>query len=102
MAFAAFSSITGAAGGAASRANGTYLQAHFRRVCRRRGAKKAALAAGHSAFVRCIAMIQEGTEYQDLGAPYFDERAKSTVTRKLADRLKQLGYVVTLEPLAAA
>jgi transposase len=89
-------------GWAASRADGTYLQAHFRRVCRRRGVKKAALAAGHSAFVRCVAMIQGGSEYRELGASYFDQRAKTTVTRKLVNRLNQLGYAVTLQPLAAA
>lgn len=89
-------------GWAASRANGTYLQAHFRRVCRRRGAKKAALAAGHSAFVRCVAMIQDGGDYRELGGAYFDERAKTKVTNKLVHRLTQLGYEVTLTPLAAA
>lgn len=89
-------------GWAAWRANGTYLQAHFRRVCRRGGVKKAALAAGHSAFVRCVAMIQEATDYRELGTAYFDERAKTKITRKLVDRLNQLGYAVTLEPLAAA
>jgi transposase len=87
-------------GWAASRATGTYLQAHFRRVCHRRGAKKAALAAGHSAFVRCIAIIQQGTD-RELGGSYFDERAKNKVTRKLVARLEQLGYTVDLKPLAA-
>jgi len=85
-------------GWATSRANGTYLQAHFRRVCSRRGAKK---AAGHSAFVRCIAMIQKGADYRELGADYFDQRAKTATAKKLVQRLKGLGYEVKLEPLAA-
>jgi hypothetical protein len=89
-------------GWAASRAKGTYLPAHFRRVCRRRGGvKKAALAAGHSAFVRCVAMMQKGTDYHELGAAYFDERAKAATTKRLVGRLKKLGYEVKLEPLAA-
>lgn len=88
-------------GWAASRANGTYLQAHFRRVCSRRGAKKAALAAGHSAFVRCVTMVSRGTNYQELGGAYFDERAKEATTKRLVARLKQLGYEVNLQPIAA-
>jgi hypothetical protein len=47
-------------------------------------------------------MIPEGCDYRERGAAYFDERAKTKVTQKLVARLTQLGYTVTLEPLAAA
>lgn len=89
------------AGWACSRATGTYLQAHFKRICSRRGAKKAAVAAAHSVFVRCVVMAQQGTHYQELRGTYFDERAKAAVTKRLVNRLKELGYDVKLEPLAA-
>ena len=86
---------------AASRANDTYLQAHFRRLCGRRGAKKAALATAHSLFVRCVVLTARGTPYHELGGTYFDERKKETVVRRLTQRLQKLGFQVTLAPQAA-
>jgi len=77
------------------------MQAHFRRICSRRGAKKAALAAGHSLFERCVILTQRGTEYHELGGTYFDERKKESVTRRLTRRLESLGFKVTLETRAA-
>jgi len=87
---------------ACSRANHTYMQAHFRRLCTRRGAKKAALAVGHSLFVRCVEMTRHGTAYQELGGTYFDERKKQAVTLRLVRRLQALGYAVNLHPLPSA
>jgi transposase len=85
----------------AQRATGTYMQAHFRRVCSRRGAKKAAVAVGHSLFVRCLELVRQGTEYRDLGGAYFDQRRKDIVARRMVKRLEDLGFDVTLNPKAA-
>ena len=38
------------------------MQAHFRRICSRRGCKKAALAAGHSIFIRCVILTAGGDD----------------------------------------
>lgn len=89
------------AGWAASRANDTYMQAHFRQIAIRRGPKKAALAVGHSLFVRCVAMTHQGTTYAELGPTYFDERRKEAVTKRLVQRLERLGYKVALDTPAA-
>jgi transposase len=85
----------------AQRANGTYMQAHFRRICARRGAKKAAGAVAHSLFVRCYQMVATGSEYNELGGTYFDQRRKDAVRNRLVKRLEGLGYHVTLAPQAA-
>ena len=85
----------------AQRANGTYRQAHFRRIQVRRGPRKAAVAVAHSLFVRCFLLVARGGEYQELGANYFDERRKDQVTRRLVRRLEAMGYKVSLNAEAA-
>jgi len=85
----------------AQRANNTYMQAHFRRICSRRGAKKAATAVAHSLFVRCFVITNTGECYRELGPTYFDQRRKDAVTRRMVNRLEQLGFQVTLTPKAA-
>jgi transposase len=90
------------AGWACSRANNTYMQAHFRRICGRRGVKKAALAVGHSLFVRCVELTRRGGEYHELGGTYFDQRKEQAVTNRLVRRLQSLGYAVDLKKLNPA
>jgi len=85
-------------GWAASRANGTYMQAHFRRLCSRRGAKKAVMAVAHSQFLRCVLLSTlPGECYQELGGDFFDRRNERHATRRLVTRLESLGYKVALE-----
>jgi transposase len=86
---------------AASHTQGTYLSAHFRRVCSRRGPKKAAMAVAHSILVRAYHLLKDETEYNELGGRYFDERQKQITTRRLIRRLESLGMKVTVEPQAA-
>ncbi|MCB9852524.1 MAG: IS110 family transposase [Planctomycetaceae bacterium] len=80
----------------AQRANGTYLQAHFRRIRSKRGPRKAAVAVAHSILVRCYLLAKTGDDYKDLGSTYFDDRAKTAITQRLVRRLKNLGYQVEL------
>jgi hypothetical protein len=47
-------------------------------------------------------MLKDGTLYQDLGANYFDNRAKNGHIVRLVNRLKNLGYTVQLTPLQEA
>lgn len=46
------------------------------------GAGKAALAAAHVAFVRCVMLTRNGTTYKGLGGIFFDERAKLATAKK--------------------
>jgi transposase len=85
-------------GWGAGRARRTYLGAQYVRLLRRRGAKKAALAVGHSILVAVYYMLRDGVGYRDLGAEHFDRLAAERLTHHYVHRLEQLGHRVTLEP----
>ena len=87
---------------AAGRTQGTYLASQYRRLAARRGSKRAAVAVGHTILVMVYHLLREGTEYEDLGPSYFDERDRVAVERRLVRRLEQLGYRVSLEQAQAA
>ena len=78
----------------------TYLGAQFHRIAARRGAKRAAVAVGHSLLIIVHALLSRGTTFTDLGANYFDERDRDRVRRRLTRRLQALGYTVSLGPAA--
>ncbi len=87
---------------AAGRTQGAYLASQYRRLAARRGSKRAAVAVGHTILVMVYHLLRDGTEYEDLGASYFDERDRVAVERRLVRRLEQLGYRVSLEQAQAA
>jgi hypothetical protein len=81
----------------------TYLAAQYHRLAARRGAKKAAVAVGHSILVIVYHLLSDPDhqeEYRDLGATYFDERDRAALERRLVQRLEALGHKVTLQPAA--
>jgi len=86
---------------AATRKNGSYLQAQFHRLRARRGAKKAIGAVAASILTAAYHMLKDGTLYHDIGPNHFDRRAKTVQTKRLLSRLERLGYAVQLTPLAA-
>jgi len=85
----------------ASRTKGSYLQAQYLRLRSRRGAKKAVCAVAASILTAAYHMLKNGTVYQDLGASYFDNRAKDKQALRLVSRLKNLGFQVQIKPVAA-
>jgi transposase len=85
----------------ASRTKDSYLQAQYLRLRSRRGAKKAVCAVAASILTASYHMLKDGTVYQDLGAAYFDNRAKDKQALRLLNRLKNLGFEVQIRPLAA-
>jgi transposase len=85
----------------ASRTKGSYLQAQYLRLRSRRGAKKAVCAVAASILTAVYHMLKNGTIYQDLGASYFDNRAKDKQALRLVNRLKNLGFEVQITPKAA-
>ena len=87
---------------AVGRSKDNYLSAQYRRLASRRGKKRAAVAVAHSILVIAYHLLKNGTVYTDLGADYFDRRNEQHIQRQLVKRLEQLGYKVTVEPLAAA
>lgn len=86
---------------AAGRTKTTYLGAQFRRLLPRKGKKRAAVAVAHSILVIAYHVLNRHEPYHDLGANYFDERARQAVERRLVHRLEALGYEVALQPSGA-
>ena len=85
---------------AAGRSRNTYLSAHFWRLARRIGKKKASVAVGHSILVICWHLLMEDCDYDDLGGDYFTRRAQPDRHRDhLVKQLHGLGYRVTLDRL---
>jgi transposase len=93
--------VLGEAAVAAGRTD-TFLGERYRRIARRRGAKKAIVAVGRSILVIVWQLLADPTaRYHDLGPGFYDtrinaDRAKRNHIRQLA----ALGYKVTLEPAA--
>jgi len=87
---------------AASRTKGTYLAAQYRRLVKRRGAKRALVAVGHTLLVMIYQVLKKGTVYAELGADFLERLEPERLTRQLVKRLEALGHKVTLEPCPAA
>jgi transposase len=85
---------------AAARSRDTYLRSQYYRLKPRRGAKRAIVAVAHSILVSAYHIIKDGTEYQELGPNYLDQRGKEALCRQLTRRLNRLGFRVTIEPAA--
>jgi transposase len=78
----------------------TYLGEQYRRIRARRGAKRAAVAVGHSILVIFYHMVKTGESYQEKGADYFLNRDKEQIQRRLVRQLERLGNTVILQPQA--
>lgn len=76
----------------------TYLGAQYRRLARRIGANRAAMAVAHSIVVILHHVIRSGQVFVDLGSRYFEERDRTAITRQAVRRLEGLGHRVTLAP----
>ncbi len=93
--------VLGNAAAAAGRTN-TFLGERYRRIARRRGAKRAIVAVGHSILVIAWHLLSDpDARFHDLGPDYYamridPERRKRNHVRQL----EALGYTVTLEPAA--
>ena len=86
---------------AAARSRDTYLAAQYWRLARRIGKQKAAIAVGHSILVIAWHLLANDCDYNDLGGDYFIQRDTERARHRAIAQLEQLGYHVTLEPVAA-
>lgn len=84
---------------ATTRRSNNYLSALYHRIARRRGDKRAILAVAHAIIVIIHNIIAKGTVYQDLGPEYFDQRNKEHIVRRAIQRVEQLGFKVTIQPV---
>ncbi len=80
----------------------TFLGARYRRIARRRGTKRAAVAVGRSILTIVWHLLSNpDTRFTDLGADHYDRRISTTATTRHHVRgLQALGYTVTLQPVA--
>jgi transposase len=78
----------------------TYLGEQYRRLRKRRGAKRAAVAVGHSILIIFYCMMTTGEPYHEKGPDYFRNQNSGKGERQLVRRLEQLGYQVTAPPAA--
>lgn len=90
------------AGWAASHTKNTYLGTRFRHVARRRGAKRAVLAVGHTILKIAHRLLSDPSlDYKDLGPEHFAPASKERLAQDLVRRLNKLGYKVNIDTTAA-
>ena len=78
----------------------TFLGERYRRIARRRGAKRAIVAVGRSVLIIVWHLLADPTaRFHDLGAGCYDTRSNAERTKRNHIRqLEALGYKVTLQP----
>jgi transposase len=86
---------------AASHSRHSYLGAQFRRINKRRGPKRAAIAVAHSILVIAYHVLRDGVGFHDLGADYFDRMDTTKLKRYHLRRLAELGCDVSTVTWAA-
>ena len=82
---------------AATRKRDSYLHAQFLRIKGRRGAKKAIIAVASSMLTAAYFMLRDGVVYEDLGPRHFADQDKQRITKRLLQRLHDLGVVVEVK-----
>ncbi|MDQ6947337.1 MAG: hypothetical protein M3256_13975 [Actinomycetota bacterium] len=87
---------------AATRTKDTYPAAHYQRVKRNRGHKKAVVAVAHTILVIIWHLLDQGVDYHELGGDFFVARDANSARRRAVRQLERLGHKVTLEPATAA
>ena len=75
----------------------TYLGAQYRRLARRIGANRAAMAVAHSIAVILHSIIRTRAPFVDMGYDYFEKRDRDAITRRAVRQLERLGHKVTLQ-----
>ena len=93
--------VLGEAAVAAGRTN-TFLGERYRRIARRRGAKRANVAVGRSILIIIWHLLSDPTaRFHDLGPGFYQTRTDTQRrTRNHVRQLEALGYKVTLQPAA--
>lgn len=79
-----------------------YLAEQYRRLAKRRGSKRAAVAVAHSILVIIYHLLSNQTTYQEKGETFFEEQERQGAEKRLVRQLSRLGYHVELQPVALA
>lgn len=78
-----------------------YLTAQYRRLARRRGKYRAAVAVSHRVLAIASHVLKEPQLYRELGGDYTERLDRERVERHRVRRLEALGYAVTITPRVA-
>ena len=81
----------------AVRTKGSYYQAKFNRLSKRRGYKRAIVAIAHSMLVAIYHIIRDNRKYKELGEDWFEQRSAESKSKALVKQLERLGYTVQLQ-----
>lgn len=84
----------------AARTKRTYTQAQFLRLKARRGPMKAVVAVAATILTAAYYILRDGVSYRELGPDHFVERDRTRVAERLARRIRELGYEVTIKQAA--
>jgi transposase len=85
---------------AAARTKRTYTQAQFLRLKARRGPMKAVVAVAATILTAAYYILRDGVSYRELGPDHFVARDRTRVAERLARRIRELGYEVTIKQAA--
>jgi transposase len=85
---------------AASRTKNTYLAAQYHHLIVRKGKKKTIVAVAHTMLIIAYYMAQRQCTYQELGGDYFHRLNADSVKHRMVQKLRSLGYEVTLTPVS--
>lgn len=80
---------------AASHSRTSYLGARYRRISKRRGPKRAAIAVAHTILVIAYHILRDGVAFHDRGPDYFDRLDDGRQKRYYLRRLAALGCDVS-------
>jgi transposase len=81
-----------------ARMRDNYLSAHYHRLARRLGERKAVTAVSHSLLVIIYHMLRDKQPYHDLGAAYYETLDQERVIKGAVHRLEKFGFAVSLQP----
>jgi transposase len=86
----------------AMRAKTTYLSALYHRIASRRGPMVALVAVEASILTSIWHMLTNNEPYLELGADYYQQRKPKQAIDNAIQRIRHLGFDVTLTPLSPA
>jgi hypothetical protein len=97
----ALKTVLHGAGVSASRKKGSYFLDKHRRIKAARGPARAASVMAHKLGKVVFHVLAKREPYRELGAGYLDRIEPARLARNLTERLKRLGFRVTLERATA-
>lgn len=76
---------------AATRTKDTYLRSKYDSLVGRRGKKKALIAVGHKILIAAYHILNDKTEYKELGAGFLETKKQKKQITHYLQKLKELG-----------